>query len=160
MRRFRVGFDPGLSRIDHRFGSLDQFVDQADFKSLGRLAALPLKQDLHQCLLQAKHTDGAHHATATWQQSQSHFRQADFTTACVKCHSVVARQRQLKSATECGTVDGGDDWFAQRLQPAQVRLHGCRRRFKLRGICLGDVQEDAQVSARKEHLLSTGQDHA
>lgn len=32
-------------------------------------------------------------------------------------------QRELEAATECGTVDGGDDRLAEGLEPTQHLLH-------------------------------------
>ncbi len=153
-----IGLDPGLRGGNEFVSTAHQFIDQADLLGLAGLETRALAQHLHEGLLNTEHPHRTRDTTAAGQQSQRHLGEADDRAGHVGDDPVMAREGDLESTAERGTVDGRHDRLAERLELAQVGLDGFDHAEGLTRVLRPQLDHALEITAGEEGLLRAG-DH-
>ena len=159
LRRRGVHRNPLAGQRHHRFLIRGDTVDQPEFACAGRRERRAVDQQRHR-RLEAEQAHQAHDAAAARKQAKTDLRQAQQDPPIVQREARVAGQAKFEAATERGAVDRCDNRPAQRLEPAQHRLHGHRTLVQRLHLVRRDRQQAVQVAAVEEGLLGGGDDHA
>ena len=155
-----MGQHPCLCRGEHLLGRRDDLVDKADVLGSTRLAPLALQEHLHERLLQTEHARGAHDATGAGQHAEGDLGQADLAALGVECDAVVAGQRDLEAAAECGAVDRRGDGLAHGLEAAEGRLDARDLLLEALRVGGGRLDDHVEIGTGEEGLLRARHDDA
>ena len=161
-RLLRVGVlrDPLLRGRDQVVSRRDQLVDDADLDGLARLHSLTLHQQRHQRVDDPDHADRPHDAAGAGQQAELHLGEAELDLVVVDRDAVVGRERDLQAPAQSGAVQRRDDWLAERLEAAQLRLARAHELGEVLRLVGAGESQVVEVRAGEEGLLRGGDDHA
>ena len=170
LNRLAAGLDPVLRGLDE-VGGRHHRADDVRGLGLVELDLVALEQQW-QRVLRRHHARQTLRAAAARKQTDFDFGQAEPGLGIVRCHAIVAGQRQFEGTAKREPVDRGDPRLAAGLQLAErlrelAALVEQHLRRGLLAFCLGRLGEQlvhafehGEIGAGRKRLLAGGDDNA